>query len=129
MILTFTLIAISIWFSIFVDARISYLMRGWTVPKWVENDLYYLILPVFLIGGLTLVGEVKNMFYFGGAGLILGSQIWDMIFGAMIYDDMFFPFRKWLFRMGFGGHRGQRILADILRVVVGSALFILGVIL
>jgi hypothetical protein len=68
------MVLMAIWFAIFVDARISFLERGWPVLNW-------------------------------------------------IYDDAFFPFRKWLFNMGFAGkYYWQRYIADGARLLAGGIL-------
>jgi hypothetical protein len=121
------MVLMAIWFAIFVDARISFLERGWPVLNWMKSDFMYLIMPVALlcqmIAFIHFFPEKNGYLLFVAAGAFIGSFAWDFAFGIVVYDDAFFPFRKWLFNMGFAGkYYWQRYIADGARLLAGGIL-------
>jgi len=49
-------------------------------------------------------------------GVLLGSQVWDMVFGWVKHRDLFYPFWDWYGGWGFHGIKMERILFDCCRI-------------
>lgn len=118
---------LAMYCSLCIDLRI------WKIPsypKWLENDWTYLVAGTafWLMQNIALqYSHLSNTQFWidTASGMLFGSVVWDCVFGWMQYRDIFYPFRKWLFRMGFGSYKWQRILFDAIRVIAGVILIIL----
>jgi len=104
--------------------------------KWIREKFWYFVGDAMYLAGtaITMIALGYSCWNAGHTGvsllqftfsfflgLLIGSEIWDLLFGYVIYQDVFYPFPNWAFKWGFKT-KFDRIIFDFVRMA--SAVFI-----
>jgi len=97
------------------------------ISNFLKSDIVYLggtLVTLLLITLLAHYYIGNNFIQITIAGIFLGSIGWDIIFGILKYKDAFYPYKKWFYNFGFA-NKSQRIIFDIIRLVIGIILIVI----
>lgn len=97
---------------------------------------YLLTDGVYLLGTILSAAMLAGVSYYAGrgelpifpfiqsfvVGMLLGSEVWDLLFGYVVDGDPLYPFNNWYGGWGFKGSRTRRIVFDVCRIAL--AIFI-----
>jgi len=118
------IILISILFAVHmlgvVDLKMWSLSKTWVQEKysWLLNDWMYLGGTVLLFIATVIVVDISDLptldkLRHVAIGLLFGSVIGDCIFGFVLYNAPFHPFKDWFAGWGFKTQRGRYIFDGI----------------
>jgi len=92
------------------------------VPAWLKSDWIYLggtlLTTLFLVYTAGIAYAINPVWFsrITRFGFVLGSVVWDWIFGALIDNDPLYPFKNWYGGWGFTS-KADRIYFDIARII------------
>ncbi len=99
------------------------------IPSWIKKDAWYLGGTAVCVGLITMASYKYDDTFWGytktsvGA-MLIGSVVWDLIFGTLLYNDAFYPYPNWYGGYGFK-NKTQRIAFDVGRLAVGIILLVI----
>jgi len=99
-----------------IRARYSFLL----------NDFTYLVMTVVLFWTTSYVAHISELptgdfLICLSIGMLLGSELWDLLFSKLLHNDWMYVIPNWAFGWGFKT-KTQRIVFDTARV--GSAILL-----
>ena len=112
----------------FVDAKMYDYRK--TVPLWIKSDWMYLggrlVTTLALLFSLQSASPIafwvflKHIMYC----TLIGSVVWDWVYGYLDHLDPLYPFADWFNGWGFES-RGQRIAFDLIRILLALPFIVL----
>ena len=98
------------------------------IPSFIKKDYWYLGGTAICVTLLTMASYSYDDTFWGYTktsvgSLLIGSVIWDLLFGTLLYNDAFYPFPNWYGGYGFR-NKTERISFDLARLGLGIYLLV-----